>query len=75
MLARTPVDASEAGRDARLAGIIRAYWSQRGYDVTLWTERAVWGEGVRSHDHGPVTGVRSDMVNGMPQRRKQENGE
>lgn len=46
---------------ARLAGRIEKYWRDRGYTVTVWTERVA---GMR--DAGEGYCVRSDLLDGKP---------
>lgn len=48
----------------RLKMIIQEYWAERGYDVSLKIVNGEFSEKMRSCRFD----VRSDMVNGMPQR-------
>jgi hypothetical protein len=50
----------------RIAGIIKAYWEERGYDVNVEVR-------VARYDNSNTLRfeVRSDMVNGFPVRRLQ----
>lgn len=52
----------------KLAGKIRSYWTKRGYEVDVRVESFVpWHDDFV--EGKSVFCVRSDMVNGMPQRR------
>lgn len=56
----------------KLAGIIRKYWSDRGYDVLTTIAPVTAKMGARSVDEKVIWVVRSDMLNGMPRWRKKE---
>lgn len=49
----------------RHAQLIAAYWAKRGFDVAPRVEEVASGQ---PHGMALVWGVRSNMVNGMPQR-------
>ncbi|MCR6643869.1 MAG: hypothetical protein NVV62_04760 [Terricaulis sp.] len=53
----------------RLKQRIEEYWRERGYNVDVKLIEAGFVAAMRS----ARTDVRSDMVNGMPTRRDQEN--
>lgn len=54
----------------RLREKIREYWADRGYDVDVDLVDAGFVAAMRS----ARTDVRSNMVNGMPRRRRAESG-
>lgn len=54
----------------RLKQKIEEYWRDRGYDVSVKLVDAGFVAAMRS----ARTDVRSDMVNGMPRRSKEEVG-
>ena len=49
---------------SRLATKIKEYWRKQGFDVMVETKK----EGFVSTMRSARTDIRSDMVNGMPQR-------
>lgn len=51
----------------RHAKMIAAYWEKRGLHVVPRVEEVASG---KTHNMGIVWGVRSDMLNGMPQRKR-----
>ena len=63
----SPPDGSTYEGAKRHAQLIAAYWAKRGFNVLP----TVVDTGTRLNGGKvPVFGVRSDMVNGQPQRRK-----
>lgn len=56
------IDSFKQEGSLKLASIIKQYWRDRGYDVSIRVEYFVTA-------HGGTYAVRSDLINGMPQRR------
>lgn len=66
---RINLDACTREGALRHAKIIAAYWAKRGFDVLPRVEDT-GAKAEHGRDGSTVWGVRSDMVNGMPQRKR-----
>ena len=65
-------DGADRQYNERIARIIAEYWRHEGYESPdVGAIPGVAGTGTKSDKkRGALWGVRSDMVNGMPRRRK-----
>ena len=53
-----------------MADDIRTYWMRKGYRVNVWVEEmALKDQTAKSKDAKIFWCIRSDMVNGLPQKR------
>jgi hypothetical protein len=64
-----PPDGSTLEGARRHAKLISAYWSKRGFDILPRVEDT-GARAEHGRDSSVVWGVRSDLVNGMPQRKR-----
>ena len=51
-----------------LAGRIREYWTERGYEVRTYVDSLAYRNGV----DGIIYTVRTDMIGGLPQRQREQ---
>lgn len=66
---RINLDACTRDGANRHAKMIAAYWAKRGFDVLPRVEDT-GARAEHGRDGSVVWGVRSDLVNGMPQRKR-----
>ena len=59
---------SDRGNALVMADTIKQYWAKQGYDVNVWLEERLWfdQEARRRVDFD----IRSDLLNGKPQRKR-----